>query len=300
VRTLVAEARDAGSLASAKAGRTISMCLPCRNESSTIGPIVRAARRELIERHPLLDELIVIDDRSTDDTATVAADEGATVVSIESVHAIHGSGRGKGNALWASLLVSDGDVVVWCDGDVISFSPTWVTKLAAPLMDYNGLALVKASYRRPTESGGGGRTTELVARPLLSLLAPELAALAQPLAGEFAGRRTMLEQLSFCQGWGVEIGLLLDVVDRFGVDAVAQVDLGERRHRHRTLEALSIQAAEVMATALRRLTRGAVEPGRRLLRADGTAIALNLDERPAIDAIRARLGGGSCGLTTSL
>jgi glucosyl-3-phosphoglycerate synthase len=289
VRTVGAEARAAGSLAAAKAGRTISMCVPCRNEASTIGPIVRAARHELIERYPVLDELIVIDDRSTDESATVAASEGATVVSIEDVHAVHGSGCGKGNALWASLLVSVGDVVVWCDGDVTSFSPTWVTTLATPLIDDDGLALVKASYLRPTESGGGGRTTELVARPLLSLLAPELAWVAQPLAGEFAGRRTMLEQLSFCEGWGAEIGLLLDVVDRFGVHAVAQVDLGERRHRHRTLDALSVQAAEVMATALRRLTRGAVQPRRQLLRPDGTAIALNLGERPPIDDIRARL-----------
>ena len=225
------------------------MCIPCRDEVATIGPLVAAARHHLIDCHAVLDELLVLDDRSTDDTAAAAADAGATVIDISDVHRRHGIGHGKGNALWASLVASRGDLIVWCDGDVTSFTPDWVVRLIAPLLIDNRLALVKAMYHRPTASGGGGRTTELVARPLLSLFAPELTALAQPLSGEFAGRRDVLEQIPFVEGWGVEIAMLLDLSRRFGPASIAQVDLGERHHRHRSLHSLSVQAAEVMASA---------------------------------------------------
>ncbi len=158
----------------------------------------------------------MLDDRSTDDTARVAAHAGARVVSIDDVHREHGDGHGKGNALWATLLVSHGDIVVWCDGDVTSFEPDWVTKLVAPLLDDPTVMMVKALYHRPTNYGGGGRTTELVARPLMSRYFPSLTGLAQPLSGEYAGRRTALERLSFVQGWGVEMGLLIDIEQRVG------------------------------------------------------------------------------------
>lgn len=270
-------------LADEKGDRTISMCIPCRDEAATIGPIVAAARHHLIDRHAVLDELVVLDDRSTDDTAAVATDAGATVVAIDEIHRVHGVGHGKGNALWASLLASSGDLVVWCDGDVTSFTADWVIRLAAPLLMDEQLALVKAMYHRPTTSGGGGRTTELVARPLLSLYAPELTALAQPLSGEFAGRRSMLQQIPFVEGWGVEIAMLLDLAERFGAASIAQVDLGERHHRHRSLHSLSVQAAEVMATALSRVGGPKTEESPSLTRADGSMVPLNLAERPALD-----------------
>ena len=187
----------------------------------------------------IVDELIVLDDRSTDDTARVAAHAGARVVSIDDVHAKHGWGHGKGNALWATLLVSHGDFVVWCDGDVTSFEPDWVVELLSPLLDDDSVALVKALYHRPTRYGGGGRTTELVARPLMSTYFPELTGLAQPLSGEYAGRRDVLERLVFQQGWGVEIAMLIDICRLYGAEAIAQVDLGTRDHRNRSLQSLS-------------------------------------------------------------
>lgn len=268
------------------------MCIPCRDEAATIGPLVSVVRSELMARTGVVDELIVLDDRSTDDTARVAAHAGARVVSIEDVHRVHGNGHGKGNALWATLLVSHGDVVVWCDGDVTSFEPNWVLKLIDPVLTDDTVALVKALYHRPTRYGGGGRTTELVARPLLSRYFPSLTGLAQPLSGEFAARRSAIETLPFVEGWGVEIAMLIDVAARFGPEAIGQVDLGSRLHRHRDLASLSVQAAEVIATLLDRA--GALEPAGHeqatLQRADGSVVPLNLAERPSL----AELGlGGS-------
>ena len=235
-----------------------------------------------------IDELIVLDDRSTDDTAQVAASAGATVLPIEELHLLHGVGHGKGNVLWASLAASKGDFVVWLDGDVTSFEPNWIAKLLAPLIDDDSVALVKAIFHRPTQMGGGGRTTELVTRPLMSLYYPELTGLHQPLAGEYAGRREVLEQLAFVQGWGVEIALLIDIARRHGAEAIAQVDLGVREHRHRGLHALSVQAAEVMATMLGRAPGGSLlTPGHHLLRrADGSEVPLNLAERPPLASLR--------------
>lgn len=291
IRTLEFDGLSAVDAAKAKAGRTVSMCIPCRDEAATIGPLVSVVRSELMERTGLVDELIVLDDRSTDDTARVAAHAGARVVSIEDVHRVHGAGHGKGNALWATLLVSHGDVVVWCDGDVTSFEPDWVVKLVAPLLTDDTVALVKALYHRPTRYGGGGRTTELAARPLLSRYYPALTGLAQPLSGEFAARRSVMETLPFVEGWGVEIAMLIDVADRFGPDAICQVDLGSRLHRHRELASLSVQAAEVIATLLDRAgarpPEGDGEPT--LQRADGSVVPLNLAERPAL--IDLGLGG---------
>lgn len=274
-------------IAAAKAGRTVSMCIPCRDEVATIGSLVGAIRAGLVERHGVVDELIVLDDRSTDDTAVVAERAGATVVPIGDVHDRYGVGHGKGNALWATLAVSTGDFVVWCDGDVTSFQPSWVAHLLAPLLDDDTVHLVKARYDRPTHAGGGGRTTELVARPLLSLYLPELTGLHQPLSGEFAGRREVLEQLPFVEGWGVEIAMLADLAQRFGAASIAQVDLGVRMHRHRALHELSVQAAEVTAALLARV-KGAppLPPEPSLTRADGAVLPLNLAERPPLATLR--------------
>lgn len=280
-------ATDVDGIVAAKAGRTISVCIPCRDEAATIGPLVSVIRNELIAKTGIVDELIVLDDRSTDDTARVAAHAGARVVSIDDVHAAHGNGHGKGNALWATLLVSHGDFVVWCDGDVTSFEPDWVIKLVAPLLDDPSVAMIKALYHRPTSYGGGGRTTELVARPLMSRFFPELTGLAQPLSGEYAARRSVLEDLAFVQGWGVEMALLIDIAAAHGAGAIGQVDLGDRLHRHRSLHSLSVQAAEVMSTVLDRAGVAsadgtAPEAEQVLTRADGSEVPLNLATRPSL------------------
>jgi glucosyl-3-phosphoglycerate synthase len=277
---VVAAAKRA-AVTSAGEALTVSVCLPCRDESETIAPLVDTIRRSLVDSVGLVDELVVVDDRSVDDTARLARDAGARVVHIEDVHDLHGVGHGKGNALWASLVVSRGDLVVWLDGDLTSFEPSWVAGLVEPLVLHDDVALVKAASQRPDDEGGGGRTTELVARPLISLYLPELAPLRQPLAGEYAVRRSVVETLPFVTGWGVEMALLIDIARTYGAGSIAQVDLGVRRHRHQPLASLSIQAAEVMATVLARVgaDRGSVPTFRR---ADGSGVPLNLGERPPV------------------
>jgi glucosyl-3-phosphoglycerate synthase len=272
----------------AKAGTTISVCIPCKNEASTIGPIIEAIHTDLVDGYGLVDEIVVLDDRSTDATGAVAAGAGATVVHVDEVCPDLPAGRGKGNVLWSTLLASKGDLVVWCDADLTSFTSDWIVKLVAPLLADSHIQLVKGLYVRPTDQAGqgGGRTTELAARPLLSLLYPQLALLAQPLSGEVAGRRSMFEQLSFVQGWGVEVAVLVDVVERYGADAIAQVDLGVRKHRHRPLTDLSVQAAEIALTLL--LRSGSVSLGdveRVLRRPDGTIVALNVEPRPPVASL---------------
>lgn len=286
IKTVDSSDWTAERLLAFKGNQRITLCFPCRNEAGTIGPLVAASRRSLIEECPLLDELLVLDDRSTDDTAQIASAAGAAVVHIDTVHTQHGTGHGKGNALWASLVTSTGDLIVWCDGDLTSFDPLWVVRLLVPLLTDPNTALVKAAYNRPTAGGGGGRTTELVARPLLSLLHPMLTPLEQPLAGEFAVRRSMIEQIPFVEGWGVEIAMLIDVVERFGITSVAQTDLGTRHHRHHSLESLSVQAAEVLATTMLRSGAAPTLASRSLTRADGSMVLLNLRERPAAAQLR--------------
>jgi glucosyl-3-phosphoglycerate synthase len=235
-------------------GLTTSVCIPARDEAATIGRIVEIARRRLMEAVPLLDEILVIDDHSKDATAEVAAAAGARVVRSADVLAEEGAGSGKGDAIWKSLWASTGDLVAWVDGDITDFGSRFVTGLFGPLLTSPPVQFVKGFYRRP--GGGvassGGRVTELVARPLIARLFPHLAGIVQPLAGEFAGRRPVLEGLPIVCGWGVDLALVIDVVARHGLPALAQVDLGTRRHRHRPLEELSPQAMAILSTALRR------------------------------------------------
>jgi glucosyl-3-phosphoglycerate synthase len=255
-------------------GGSISVVLPARNERETVGGIVAAIRRELVERAPLVDEIVVIDSRSTDDTAAVAAAAGADVVAQDQVLPHLPPLSGKGEALWKSLAVTGGDLIVFIDADLRNFTPAFVTALLGPLLTDPAVAYVKACYDRPYlnagGAGGGGRVTELVARPLVNLHWPLLAGVMQPLGGEYAGRRTLLERLPFVTGYGVELGLLLDVLETAGLDALAQVDLGRREHSHQSTEALGAMSSQIMLTAWSRLERyGRIVP----LMAPETALA---------------------------
>jgi glucosyl-3-phosphoglycerate synthase len=243
---------DAASVADRKGSNRISMCFPARDEAATIGTIVRTVRRELVERVPLVDEIVVMDDGSHDETAAIAADEGAVVRRVADVLPALGAGSGKGEALWKSLFVASGEIVAWCDSDITNFDERFVVGLVGPLVLDANVDFVKGFYERPVDvipPLTGGRTTELVARPLISILFPELATVVQPLSGEYAGRRTLLEQLPFATGYGVDLGLLVDIARRGGASSIFQVDLGTRTHRHRTLQELSAQSLAIMQTA---------------------------------------------------
>jgi glucosyl-3-phosphoglycerate synthase len=233
----------------------VSVCIPCRNEADTIGHIV-----ELIVAHlmvgpqALVDELLVIDDGSTDGTAERAAAAGAKVFSVSEVLPDQAGSHGKGTAMRASVLASTGDIIVWCDGDLLSFEPSVISRLADPLLENPATMMVKGFYERPLDQSGegGGRVTELVARPLLRLLFPALAEIRQPLGGEYAVRRATVSELTFEPGYGVEAGLLIDVAQRHGATAIAQVDLGIRRHRHRSLSELSVMSETIIECILRK------------------------------------------------
>ena len=252
---------EAGALAALRAGRSISVCLPARDEERTVGAIVTAVRRALTTEGggvDLVDEVLVVDDGSVDGTAAVAAAAGARVVAGD------GTGGGKGRALQVALAESHGDLLVFLDADVENFAAHYVTGLLGPLLSDDDVALVKGYYERPVDGdpSGGGRVTELVARPVIDLLFPHLAGIRQPLAGESAVPRSVLEKSGLDPGYGIELGLLIDVADRFGVEAVAQVDLGARIHRNRPLAELRHEATDVLRAALVR-DAGGPRPRRR-------------------------------------
>ncbi|MGO9180734.1 MAG: glucosyl-3-phosphoglycerate synthase [Candidatus Limnocylindrales bacterium] len=240
-------------------GVTISLVLPTLNEAATVGPIVRRAREELMERVPLVDELLVIDSASDDGTRTVAASEGARVVQHADVLPRYGSYRGKGEALWKSLYETSGDIVVWCDTDVRDWESRLAYGTLGPLLTESRIAYVKGYYERPIVEGGvlregqGGRVTELVARPLINLFFPELSGMIQPLSGEYAGRRSLLEALPFFTGYAVEIGHLIDAIERVGLEGLGQVDLERRVHRNQELEGLSRMSFVILQAVMKRL-----------------------------------------------
>ncbi len=258
---------EANILSERKGDLRVAVCLPALNEAATIGGICEAVRENLMApgAPPLVDELWVLHS-SDDDTPAVAAAAGARVAAVSDLLPEAGRGRGKGDALWKSLSVTDADLIVWCDADLLSFSPAYVTSLLAPfLLNANaegaGVVMVKAHYQRwlgdrPT---GGGRTTELVAKPLISLFFPELSHISQPLSGEYAVRRGAAMQVPFVQGYGVEMGLLIDLSRRFGAESIVQADLGIRRHRNRPLAELAPQSLEIIQVVLE---RAGVEPPR--------------------------------------
>ncbi len=288
---------DVEALLAAKrrSGTRVSVVLPARDEQATVGPIVADIADRWMHHARLVDELLVVDSDSTDGTAAAARAAGADVVAAADVLPAHGSRPGKGEALWKGLAATTGDVVVFLDADRQGDVSHFVPGLLGPLLADPHLQFVKGCYTRPLETdgvstpSGGGRVTELTARPLLNALWPELAGFVQPLGGEYAGRRSALEQVPFAAAYGVEIGLLLDLLDLVGLGALAQVDLGERRHTSQSQEALGAMAGQVVATVLARAP-GAVPAAGGLLtqfRHDGSAFvprstAVALDERPPL------------------
>ncbi|HVW82104.1 MAG TPA: glucosyl-3-phosphoglycerate synthase, partial [Mycobacteriales bacterium] len=235
-----------------------AVVLPARNEEATVGEIVASIRAELGGTASLVDEVIVVDSGSEDSTAAVAAESGARVVALDDVMREFEPRPGKGEAMWRGVAATSADVVVFVDADLVSFDPRFVVGLLGPLLADPDIQFVKAAYDRPpidpsVPSNGGGRVTELMARPWLSAFWPELAGVLQPLAGEYAARTSLLRRLPFRCGYGVDLGLLLDTYRVAGLDAIAQVDLRRRWHRHSDLPSLGRMASEVMHTALDRL-----------------------------------------------
>ncbi|MFD6338429.1 glucosyl-3-phosphoglycerate synthase [Streptomyces sp. NPDC060131] len=261
-------------VAKAARGTTVSVVLPALNEEETVGEIVSVIRRELMERVRLVDELVVVDSGSTDRTAAVAEAAGARVEHRDAILPRLPALPGKGEVLWRSLLVTSGEVVCFVDADLRRFSADFVSGIVGPLLTDQDVQFVKAMYDRPllqpaaghpdgrsdrddgSDRGGqGGRVTELVARPLLNLHWPRLAGFVQPLGGEYAARRSLLERLPFPVGYGVELGLLVDALHTAGLDALGQVDVGVRIHRHQDERALGRMAAAIYRTAQLRLSR---------------------------------------------
>jgi glucosyl-3-phosphoglycerate synthase len=252
---------DPDRLVAVKGSTRISVCLPARDEVATVGEVVGVIVSELVERRHLVDEVLVVDDGSVDGTARAARLAGARVVAANEVLPEQGAGTGKGEAMWKSLAACEGDLVVWCDADLRRFCARSVSGLLGPLLTDPSVAFVKGSSRRPLAGrpDEGGRVTQLLARPLVSLLFPHLGGVHQPLAGEYAGRRQVLEQVPFAPGYGVDLGLLIDVAALAGVDALAEVDLGDRLHRNRPLAELRTVAEDVLRTGLSRA--GIAMPG---------------------------------------
>ena len=246
------------------AGATVSVVIPARNEEQTIAGVVSALREELLDRTGLLDELVVIDSDSTDGTAARAREAGAAVHAARGILPELGALPGKGEALWKSLFVTTGDILVFIDADLTEWDVHFVTGLLGPMLHPPGAQLAKGFYDRVSTYQGqaagleGGRVTELLARPLLNLWWPELGGLVQPLAGEWAVRRSLFESMEVPTGYGVELATVLEAHARHGLAGLAQVDLGVRAHSHQSIHDLSLMATELLAVADRRRSR----PGR--------------------------------------
>ncbi len=244
-----------------KQNLSVSLALPALNEEETVGTVIKTIKNSLMDAVPLLDEIVLMDSNSTDRTREIAAELGIPVFIHQQILPTRGARRGKGEALWKSLLVTQGDIIVWIDTDIVNIHPRFVYGVVGPLLLNPSIQFVKGFYRRPIKSDdkmqatGGGRVTELTARPLLNLFFPELSGVIQPLSGEYGGRRNALEKLPFFSGYGVEIGLLIDIFDKFGLGAIAQVDLMERIHHNQTLEALSKMSFAIIQAVLRKLEK---------------------------------------------
>jgi nucleotide-binding universal stress UspA family protein len=238
---------------------SISLALPALNEEATVGKVIRVIRTALMKKHPLLDEIVLIDSGSDDRTREIAQRLGVPVYIHQEILPECGAHAGKGEALWKSLHVTHGDLIAWIDTDIVNIHPRFVYGVIGPLLHSDRIQFVKGFYRRPlkvgdkTQAGGGGRVTELVARPLINLFFPELSGLIQPLSGEYAGWRSALEQVPFFTGYGVETGLLIDLHEKFGLSGIAQVDLEERVHHNQPLDALSRMSFAIIQVIVARL-----------------------------------------------
>jgi glucosyl-3-phosphoglycerate synthase len=240
-------------------GLSISLALPALNEEKTVGNVIQTIKAALVDAAPLLDEIVLIDSNSEDRTREIAQSLDVPVYIHQKVLPQYGSRRGKGEALWKSLYCTQGDIIIWLDTDIVNIHPRFAYGLIGPLLLRPDIQFVKGFYRRPLrvgdkiQAGGGGRVTELTARPLLNLFYPELSGVIQPLSGEYGGTRAALEQFSFFSGYGVEIGLLIDMLDKLGLNAIAQVDLQERIHHNQPLEALSKMSFAIIQAVMRKL-----------------------------------------------
>lgn len=283
-------------LVAAKKGRTVSVVLPALNEEETVASVIDTISPLV---GTLVDELVVLDSGSTDDTEIRAMAAGAKVISREVALPEVPPHPGKGEVLWRSLAATTGDIVVFIDSDLIDPDPMFVPRLVGPLLTKDGVHLVKGFYRRPLkvsgseDANGGGRVTQLVARPMLAALRPELSGVLQPLGGEYAGTRELLTSVPFAPGYGVEIGLLVDTYDRLGLDAIAQVNLGVRVHRNRPLTELGAMSRQIIATLLSKC--GIEDSGVGLTQffADGDDFTarvspVGLEDRPPMNTLRPR------------
>ncbi|PKN00506.1 MAG: glucosyl-3-phosphoglycerate synthase [Elusimicrobia bacterium HGW-Elusimicrobia-2] len=247
---------SAADLVKKKSGLKISVIIPARNEAATIGKIVRSIRKDLVLKHPLVDEIIVLDGGSSDMTRAIARSEGAVVRRDSDIVPAAGNFSGKGNALYKSYFASTGDILAFIDGDIRNFTSRFITGIVGPLLINKKVSFVKAFYRRPLmvsgkfKRGEGGRVTEILARPILNTFFPELANIRQPLSGEYAIRRDLFRKLSIPSGYGVEVAFLIEILHIAGRKAIAQADLGERRHRNQTLHALGKMSFEVLHSFL--------------------------------------------------
>ena len=240
----------------------ISLCLPTLNEEKTIAKEIIIMKSELMTRYPLADELIVIDSGSTDNTVDIAGSFGADVYIADEILPRLDQFRGKGENLWKALYIARGDIIVYIDADIKNIHHRFAYGLIGPLLMYDRIKYAKAFYDRPISIGknkirptGGGRVTELVIRPLFSLFFPELTQIIQPLSGEYAGFREILEKIPFPIGYGVETSMILDIYEKWGLDVIAQVDLDRRIHRNQDTKALGRMAFAILKTFINRQKR---------------------------------------------
>ena len=243
-----------------KKNLTISLCFPTLNEAQTIGRILDIVRKSIYEPG-LVDEVVVIDSNSMDRTVSIVRSAGFKVLQHREILTEYGSFKGKGDALWKSLAVLKGDIIIWCDSDIMNFKPRFIYGILGPLLIDDRISYVKGFYRRPLKidssylKSEGGRVTELLVRPLLNLFYPALSKVFQPLSGEYAGRRKILESIPFSTGYGVEVGLLIEIYEKFGLEAIAQVNLQRRVHRNQPISALSKMSFVILQTIIEKLKK---------------------------------------------
>lgn len=238
---------------------TISLGFPTLNVEDTLYNVLLVAKEELVERFPLLDQIAIIDSHSTDETVSIARELGVEVHFDDKILPSLGSLSGKGEALWKSLDVLHGDIIAWADSDIENFHPRFIYGLVGPLLTNKKIGYIKGFYQRPLKTkgpvkeAGGGRVTELVARPILNLFYPDLAGFIQPLAGEYAGRREVLESIPFYTGYAVETALLVEILRKYGLESMAQVDLERRVHRNQPTKALGRMSFAILQAVFRLL-----------------------------------------------